>query len=231
MLELTDRLALEKQFAEDFSFPLFAVLADIYFKERDYSRSKQVCEIGLKHHPKSVDGAYILAKIHTIYGHYAKAEVLLKHVILYNPVHINAMRFLFEIQKELKRSPNSITKTVELIIAIYPDDKECAKWVLEKDKTIIPQKKEATIVEEKVSVVIEKPQPKKKPKRQRLIQNEIIPISENMASMTLVKVYLTQKHYQQALSVLKMVENKQGRSDKIDKVRVEIKQLVSELEI
>jgi len=165
------------------------------------------------------------------FWHYAKAEVLLKHVILYNPVHINAMRFLFEIQKELKRSPNSITKTVELIIAIYPDDKECAKWVLEKDKTIIPQKKEATIVEEKVSVVIEKPQPKKKPKRQRLIQNEIIPISENMASMTLVKVYLTQKHYQQALSVLKMVENKQGRSDKIDKVRVEIKQLVSELEI
>ena len=38
---------LEDAFAEDFSTPLFPLLADIYLAEGDIKRAAKVCEIGL----------------------------------------------------------------------------------------------------------------------------------------------------------------------------------------
>ena len=47
---------LEDAFAEDFSTPLFPLLADIYLAEGDIKRAAKVCEIGLSHDEFNTDG-------------------------------------------------------------------------------------------------------------------------------------------------------------------------------
>ena len=65
---------LEHKFAQDFSNITFPQLAEIYFSEYDFNRSRLVCEIGLKHVPNNFEGHYILAKIELIEGNTIKAE-------------------------------------------------------------------------------------------------------------------------------------------------------------
>ena len=54
---------LEKLFANDFSSPVFPLLAEHYYKTNDYYRAKKVCEMGLKGNNNNAQGMFILAKI------------------------------------------------------------------------------------------------------------------------------------------------------------------------
>ena len=58
-MELNNLTELELYFADHFDTVLFPVLAEIYQNKGQYSRAKKVCEIGLGHHPESIDGQYI----------------------------------------------------------------------------------------------------------------------------------------------------------------------------
>ena len=60
-MDITNQTELELYFADHFDTVLFPVLADIYQSKADYIRAKRVCEIGLEHHPESVDGQFILS--------------------------------------------------------------------------------------------------------------------------------------------------------------------------
>ena len=55
-MELNNLTELELYFADHFDTVLFPVLAEIYQNKGQYSRAKKVCEIGLGHHPESIDG-------------------------------------------------------------------------------------------------------------------------------------------------------------------------------
>ena len=54
-MELNNLTELELYFADHFDTVLFPVLAEIYQNKGQYSRAKKVCEIGLGHHPDSID--------------------------------------------------------------------------------------------------------------------------------------------------------------------------------
>ena len=62
-MDINSQIELEIYFADHFDTILFPVLADIYLKNNDLVRSRKVCEIGLKHHPKDSAGLFILANI------------------------------------------------------------------------------------------------------------------------------------------------------------------------
>ena len=54
-MNLTNLTELELYFADHFDTVLFPVLAEIYQEKGEYDRAKRVCEIGLEHHPNSID--------------------------------------------------------------------------------------------------------------------------------------------------------------------------------
>ena len=57
------RHRLEHIFANNFSSPIFPILADLYYNNEEYNRANKVCSIGLKRDPENLSGQYILAKI------------------------------------------------------------------------------------------------------------------------------------------------------------------------
>ena len=61
-MDLKNLTELELYFANHFDTVLFPVLAEIYQSKGEYDRAKRVCEIGLDHHPNSLDGYYILSQ-------------------------------------------------------------------------------------------------------------------------------------------------------------------------
>ena len=54
-MNLENLTELELYFADHFDTVLFPVLAEIYQDKAEYDRAKRVCEIGLEHHPNSID--------------------------------------------------------------------------------------------------------------------------------------------------------------------------------
>ena len=80
-MDINNQTELELYFADHFDTVLFPVLADIYQTKADYVRAKRVCEIGLEHHPESVDGEFILSQAEMALGNLTVAEKLLKKVL------------------------------------------------------------------------------------------------------------------------------------------------------
>ena len=95
---------LEHKFAQDFSNITFPQLAEIYFSEYDFNRSRLVCEIGLKHVPNNFEGQYVLAKIELIEGNTIKAERILKKIFKSNKSFYKAIKLLIEVRDSLDRS-------------------------------------------------------------------------------------------------------------------------------
>ena len=59
-----------------------------------------------------------------------------------------------------------------------------------------------------------------------LIEEADYDLEESMATFTMLQVLKSQKHYQQALAVLKMLEDKKMDVDRISKERGEIQSLL-----
>ena len=86
-MDITNQTELELYFADHFDTVLFPVLADMYQSKADYARAKRVCEIGLEHHPDSVDGQFILSQAEMALGNLTTAEKWLKKVLDKVPSH------------------------------------------------------------------------------------------------------------------------------------------------
>ena len=105
---------LEYIFAKDFSSPIFPVLANIYYKKKEYQRALKVCKIGLSFNQNNYVGLYILSKIYIINNDFLKAEKILEKIILNNRHHSKALIALVKIQIALKRSKKNIKKNIDL---------------------------------------------------------------------------------------------------------------------
>ena len=138
LIDITDITSLEHLFAEDFSTPLFPVLANHYLKDRQLKRARKVCEVGLKHSPKNSDGKFILAKINLYENKIVQSKQLLKQVVEENLVHIKALKILIEVMTALDRSPNSIIKYVNKLLEILPGDSD-AITLLDKLEKNLPR--------------------------------------------------------------------------------------------
>ncbi len=217
-LDLTNMAEMENYFAEHGDTPLFPVLAELYYKHKDFEHARGVCEIGLDKHPDSVDGAFILSKIELVDKNLTESEKLLKIVVSGNPVHIFALRLLMNVQIALGRSPNTVQKTVEHLLGIYPDDDECLKWLAEnKDR---PAETEAQQTETPITPS----------EPQQASTENYIKVNSRMATFTLAEVFIRQGNFLQAREILNLIEEKGGDTDRIAKERKRIKKLMAEQE-
>ena len=79
-MDITNQTELELYFADHFDTVLFPVLADMYQSKADYTRAKRVCEIGLEHHPESVDGQFILSQAEMALGNFEIAAGIFEKI-------------------------------------------------------------------------------------------------------------------------------------------------------
>ena len=223
MIDITDKKSLENIFAQNFGSPYFPILADLYLQEGDFRRSKMVCEVGLRHDSGNDLGKFILAKVALAEEKPAVAEKWLKQVVKDNPSNFSALRMLIRLEFILKRSPKTIQNYIQYILQYIPNDVECQSWLqniadisdkLPKEKKMAPKK-----TNDLVSGEVSETKPK-------LIKEKYYNLEESMATFTMLQVLKSQKHYQQALAVLKMLEAKKMDVDRISKERGEIQSLL-----
>jgi len=229
MINITDKKNLENAFANDFGSPYFPILADLYLNEGDFRRAKMVCEIGLKHSSDNGCGHFILAKIALAEEKNTLAEKWLKRVVKGDPANFNALRMLIRLEFALKRNSNTIMKYIQHILQYLPQDTECLGW-LENISDIpdsVPKEKKEPVPKNNddqasngVPVLTSK-----------IIENIDYELEESMATFTMLHVLKTQKHYQQALAVLNMLESKNMDDSRISKERSEINSLLKQEQV
>ena len=223
MIDITDKKSLENIFAQNFGSPYFPILADLYLQEGDFRRSKMVCEVGLRHDSGNDLGKFILAKVALAEEKPAVAEKWLKQVVKDNPSNFNALRMLIRLEFILKRSPKTIQKYIQYILQYIPNDVECQGWLQNisdiSDKLPEGKKIDSNKTNDLVSGEVSTTKP-------GLIEEKNYDLEESMATFTMLQVLKSQKHYHQALAVLKMLEGKKMDVDRISKERGEIQSLL-----
>ena len=226
-MNLENLTELELYFADHFDTVLFPVLAEIYQDKAEYDRAKRVCEIGLEHHPNSIDGQFILSQAELGLGNLSAAEKWMKKVLTQIPDHKNAATSLPMVQEQLDRSPTTLKTSWKRAQEVDPDNqfaKDFLSTKTSKTKTKPKKKKE-----KKASVSTIPHIPKKEKSKKPLPKDlsvEGVAISPRLATMTLVNVLKGQGLYHQALEVLDILEEKGD-----DKIRIaeERKAIKSEL--
>lgn len=232
MIDLEDINSLEEFFSENLNTPLFPVLAELYFNRGNYDHSRKVCEIGLKTHPHSGEGNYIMAKLELLEDNLVNAEKRLLNTIKYNSVHLIAMYMLLAVQEDLGRSKKAILSTAQKILAIEDKDEKCKKLVeiknsKLKEKTQTKNKREQKTANKNViSPALDAMDNPKK-------NNKINPISINkqLASVTLAQVYKKQGFFEQSLLILNMVKEKKPKNKDVVKEIKIIKKMIKERDL
>tara|TARA_B100001248_G_scaffold148148_1_gene111256 strand:+ start:4878 stop:5597 length:720 start_codon:yes stop_codon:yes gene_type:complete len=236
-MDLNSQIELEIYFADHFDTILFPVLADMYLNSNDLKRSRKVCEIGLKHHPKDSAGLFVLSIIERKEGNLKKAEKVLGEVLLYAPDHLLAAIELCEIQTVLGRAKSRLLKSWKYVLDLDPSN-QTAKEFLEKndvaDDSVKPSVKKVTSKHKEIKL---QPVVKRKPTRKKTgpapvsIEDYADPlkVSPRLATFTLVSVLKNQGLFSQALDVLDALEKKGESPESIALERETIEELVRKL--
>ena len=202
-MELNNITELELYFADHFDTVLFPVLAEIYQSKGDYDRAKRVCEIGLKHHPDSTEGIFILAQAEMGLGNLNVSEKLMKKVLEKYPDHQTAVASLPMLQEQLGRSQNTLSTSWKRAQEADPNNQFANDF-------LSPKKTKKT----------------KKPKTKKPIPTDIIlqevSVSPRLATFTLVHVLKEQGLYNRALDVLDILDEKGENKDRIEAERASI---------
>ena len=221
MINIRDKKALENAFAQDFGSPYFPILADLYIQEGDLRRAKMVCEVGLEHSSGNDCGKFILAKVALAEEKFTVAERWLKQVVRENPANFNALRLLIRLEFTLKRSPKTILEFIQHILHYLPKDVECLGW-LENIAIELPKEKKVNKTQQNDDTLSNG-----SPGKEHVPLEDIdYEMEKSMATFTMFQVLKSQKHYQQAMAVLKMLESKNMDAERISKERSEIQSLL-----
>jgi len=228
-IDINNITELEHAFTEDFGTPIFPVLANHYLKNKEMKRSRKVCEIGLEHSPHNADGKFILAKLNLYENKLINGEQLLKQVVNENPVHINGLRILIEVMRSLNRSSNTISKYVNRILNVLPDDEDSLALLASIENSPVPVAEPIHI--EGAEINIENPpSPQKETKAKLTVcppEDRVFDVGVSMATFTMVRVLKSQKHYRQALVVLGRLEEKGANVKRVNTERAELEKLLS----
>ena len=229
MIDIMDKKTLENCFAEDFNTPLFPILAEKYLSEGDIRRARMVCEVGLDYNPTNSDGRFIIARVAMIEENYIFAEKCLKQVVDENPMHFNGIRMLIRIEIKLNRSPKTIQNYINRILRFLPQDVECMQWMeqlpLASNDAAVQNKKAVNAKSEMVVPT------NARDIKMLLTENEKkYNVDKSMATFTMVQVLKSQKHYNQALAVLDLLESIGLDKKKIEQERVNILQCISDFQ-
>ena len=199
---------LETIFSENFSSPLYSVLAEEYLKQKDFDRAYTVCKIGLENHPGDIVGEYILSKLYLLKGEISQSKALLNNLLDKFPIHLNARRLIIEILKKEKENNGRLAHHIKEFQKYFPE----LSTISSSDKSNKSIDSDDSLSAEQESQIKEKPNKKKKD----------FSIKKNMATFTLVDILVGQKHYNQALDVLSLLEKEGKSQSKIDKKRATI---------
>ena len=202
-MELNNITELELYFADHFDTVLFPVLAEIYQSKGEYDRAKRVCEIGLKHHPDSTEGIFILAQAEMGLGNLNVSEKLMKKVLEKYPDHQTAVAALPMIQEQLGRSDNTLSASWKRAQDADPNNQFANDYLSPKKSK--NSKKSKT----------------KKPIPTDIILQEVA-VSPRLATFTLVHVLKEQGLYNRALDVLDILDEKGENKDRIEAERQSI---------
>ena len=214
---------IEKLFNEDLGSSYFPPLAEIYLKEGDYKRAKEVCDIGLLLNPSNNDGKFILAKIAVMEDDFNMATTLLKEIIDSDDLYINAMRMLVMIYQQSGTNQTLMIKIVHQILDLLPGD-EFASDVLKSsiNKKKRPRKKiqRKKIIKQRVlkSSSTKTITLKKKAKKASKQETDVDP---KMATLTFVDILIQQNQYQQAGKILDLIRKKKIISKNSIKIRMD----------
>tara|TARA_B110000438_G_scaffold298221_1_gene346017 strand:- start:626 stop:1291 length:666 start_codon:yes stop_codon:yes gene_type:complete len=216
MIKINNKKKLEEQFANDFSSPVYPILANTYLIEGDLKRAKKVCEIGLDHNPYNIDGKYVLAKIALEENKLILVEKLLKEVVDNNPAHFNAMRLLINTEIKLNRSSNTIQNYIMMLLKFLPNDIQCITWLDQILKSNSLSKK--TTSKGNIGKDFKNVNPIKLEPTYKVVTS--------MATFSMVQILKSQKHYIQALAVLDSLIKKGEDKNKIAKEKLTIEKLL-----
>ena len=160
MFSKEDRYRLEHIFANNFNTPSFPILADLYFQNEEYQRSKKVCKIGLQKNPNNFHGKLILSKLYIVENKLLKAEKLLKNIVELDSLNIKAIIMLINLEISLKRSIITIKKYISLAYRLTPSSQEIEllyKKYFKESKIIRSKKTKNKIhIEENENFIINK---------------------------------------------------------------------------
>tara|TARA_B100000886_G_scaffold296822_1_gene224227 strand:- start:440 stop:1132 length:693 start_codon:yes stop_codon:yes gene_type:complete len=220
-MDLKNQIELELYFADHFDTILFPVLADIYFNQEDYRRSRKVCNIGLGYHENDAAGRFVLAKVEKAEGNLKEAEKELKQVLKYSPDNIDAAIMHCEIQTVLGRSPLRLLTSWKKVLALDPSNQIAREFIAKVESPKIDNKKNKT-TSKKTS---KRSTPKKATKK--VDENtDSLNVSVRLATFTLVNVLKNQALFYQALEVLDLLEQKGEDPDMIRLERDSVKALI-----
>lgn len=223
-MNLTNLTELELYFADHFDTVLFPVLAEIYQDKGEYDRAKRVCEIGLEHHPNSIDGQFILSQAELGLGNLTGAEKWIKKVLTQIPDHKNAATSLPMVQEQLDRSPTTLKTSWKRAQEVDPDNQFAKDFLSDKKTKPKPKPKKKKEKKASVSTIPHIPvKDKSKKPLPKDLSVEGVAISPRLATMTLVNVLKGQGLYHQALEVLDILEEKGEDKKRIAEERKAIK--------
>ena len=223
-MNLTNLTELELYFADHFDTVLFPVLAEIYQDKGEYDRAKRVCEIGLEHHPNSIDGQFVLSQAELGLGNLTGAEKWIKKVLTQIPDHKNAATSLPMVQEQLDRSPTTLKTSWKRAQEVDPDNQFAKDFLSEKKTKPKPKPKKKKEKKASVSTIPHIPiKDKSKKPLPKDLSIEGVAISPRLATMTLVNVLKGQGLYHQALEVLDILEEKGEDKKRIAEERKAIK--------
>ena len=223
-MNLTNLTELELYFADHFDTVLFPVLAEIYQDKGEYDRAKRVCEIGLEHHPNSIDGQFILSQAELGLGNLIGAEKWIKKVLTQIPDHKNAATSLPMVQEQLDRSPTTLKTSWKRAQEVDPDNQFAKDFLSEKKTKPKPKPKKKKEKKASVSTIPHIPiKDKSKKPLPKDLSIEGVAISPRLATMTLVNVLKGQGLYHQALEVLDILAEKGEDKKRIAEERKAIK--------
>ena len=203
------------------------VLADISQSEGDLSSAekllKNVISIKPLHYKAVVKLAKIQLKLKRAPDSIAK---ILRKIIKINPTHTDANKFLDQLSNQkaklsAKKPANESIKPVKKSEV----DKLKEKLVKSPERTGVPADIMQKSIQAKEKIIGPKP-PSIKPQKISEEELQSLDISPRMATFTKVNVLKKQKLYQQAMSVLRMLEEKGADSALVNQERQNLQQLI-----
>ncbi len=128
-------------------------------------------------------------------------------------MHINALRLIITIQQKLNKTKKQRLKYLKQLFDIFPDNQELKNQIeqIDKEYLIDKQKIPQTIIN-----------------HNNISKNINFNVQNNMATITFVEILKQQKHYEQALHVLSIIESKTSPTKNTKKLKTEIQKLLSE---
>ena len=197
-----DLKKLEKVFSNNFNSLSYTILGSEYMKKNDIDRALTVLQIGQENNPDDLVGKYLLAKVYLLKNQIQKSKQLLAEILDLFPLNLKARLLIIEILKKEKQNHKDLSRHIELLQEYFPNHGAPKKAVISSE----------SLNQEPKTIKVEKPE-----KEEREVSH--FSINENMATLTLVNILITQKNFKEALVVLDILEKKGKNLKKIKEKR------------